>query len=294
MTVKYGGGPNPPVRLDKWQNIVNVSWPDDDDEETEYLCIVFGVDPFRSAASGGACSVDGAEPSPGFIPFAESYLTQFRFEYRFQSFQVFKFLAGSSGGWRFSPSILISETAIKDLDEDGTVAFDDPWVYASGSNEGGSGSAEDGVTYLRQDAPFARWDREEIDSASEVPEINLPFPYDDQIFDETAAPVFGISSETITGSVDCYRVSGSTTLARIGAPCSGYLGATPPPVDYRAAVHTQFDIDVSEIRIESDGKTWAPIASKNVAFNDGAGAARTGSDSGLLYVLLAPLEEESA
>jgi hypothetical protein len=28
--IKYGGGPNPPVRLDKWQNIVNVGWGDGD------------------------------------------------------------------------------------------------------------------------------------------------------------------------------------------------------------------------------------------------------------------------
>jgi hypothetical protein len=27
-TIKYGGGPNPPVRLDKWQNIVGVGWGD--------------------------------------------------------------------------------------------------------------------------------------------------------------------------------------------------------------------------------------------------------------------------
>lgn len=56
----YGGGPNPPVRLDPWQNITNVSWPG------FYLSCSLAIVMDDDNDQEGACSPQAPETGTGF------------------------------------------------------------------------------------------------------------------------------------------------------------------------------------------------------------------------------------
>jgi hypothetical protein len=75
-TIKYGGGPNPPVRLDKWQNIVGVGWGGG---EITYLAARFSCFAlFTASWPDQRDAIDGATPVSGWI--SENYVSAIRFD----------------------------------------------------------------------------------------------------------------------------------------------------------------------------------------------------------------------
>jgi hypothetical protein len=286
--IKYGGGPNPPVRLDKWQNIIGVGWPDDEDS-AEYLCLRIRIKWTKSGATfSESCEASGADPYPGFVRLAEDSVGKVTYEYESAGAFLYSY---SNEAWE-TGGILYSATGLRDLTSDNEQTFE-PWTYPGGGRAASRSSDDEGTTYIRQDGFFVRWDRAPGGSAPE--ELPLPSPYADQRFDETATPQLFCVSESFTGSPACYRSSDGMS-ARIQAFCTGYIGSSPAPADYSAPLHSPFDLNMTDVTIEQGGRVWRPIASKVAGFSDGTTTSKDDTNVGYLFLLVAPEppEEESA
>jgi hypothetical protein len=83
--IKYGGGPNPPVRLDKWQNIVGVGWGDPGESETFDWVYVFLQPPPLSGRAFNA-SLEWDNSSDSILP--EAWVGR-RYEREDNDFPVF-------------------------------------------------------------------------------------------------------------------------------------------------------------------------------------------------------------
>lgn len=107
MTIKiYGGGPNPPVRLDKWQNVVGVGWGDGAGD-VRYLSCVAGYSGFYTGIREPTPAPPPKEEwdtLPDLVnPVSTTWLQQFRFEanqtsFNFQTWSKFTVTEDNSDG----------------------------------------------------------------------------------------------------------------------------------------------------------------------------------------------------
>jgi hypothetical protein len=73
--IKYGGGPNPPVRLDKWQNIIGVGWGGG--EVAAYIACNFAIGSSSASLVSATTGEDADPDNPPPNPFC-AYITEIK------------------------------------------------------------------------------------------------------------------------------------------------------------------------------------------------------------------------
>jgi hypothetical protein len=271
-TIKYGGGTNPPVRLDKWQNIVGVGWGGEPDEYLALQYIIDGMTYLANTSSGEvtACSVEYNEsptgPKGGWIVYEPGTLnvrvqptkTPVRTEIEIGAFATVFFLMGSF--WNFGGSEEGEREVLSSVTHE-------EWDFASASLFAYGGQEEENSDDDPSDAP------PELDGDP----VPVPFAAG-QFFEPGKLVRFDMLGPAKTQGPACVATQFTIDEETTSFVFQGYGAAYPPQPtteEELLAVSTVMQshvFDYSGMTLTRDGGTYQAVAA-HLSGEDGLSAS---------------------
>jgi hypothetical protein len=241
--IKYGGGPNPPVRLDKWQNIINVGWGDGDGV-AEYLAVLMRYGLEEDIEQGDFCDPTVVS-GPGYWTF---YLETLRIfspaDNTRRSVSIYNNEGEVAGAMdaRVENRPLISNLALPYFEYLARPAAESVKPYLSGSSSG-SIEIEGG-----SDGPVSLM-------SPPIPGISEGVP-----FTPGTTATLNIAAQAFTGDIECwlgFDVAGSNQLNRQTVPRAGAAREWENEGPFAAE---DVSVDFSSMSVlADDGNRYEPI-----------------------------------